>query len=105
MDESKILIRLEESLAQVWDFGTPGVVPTQLPEESSDKPHLSFIDVREWLAASVVRVEDSLTGVQMFQLYAKYASSTAAQWDGQYLIAGYESGEVLILDFENMLPK
>ena len=24
------------------------------------------------------------------------------QWDGQYLVAGYESGEVLILDFNHM---
>ena len=28
-----------------------------------------------------------------------------AQWDGRYLIAGYESGEVLILDFIHIIPQ
>ena len=27
------------------------------------------------------------------------------QWDEQYLVAGYDSGEVLILDFSCMVPQ
>ena len=103
MDGSKVLIRSGESSTQGWDFGIPGSTPIQFSETSSDRPHLDFIDVRRWSKTSPVRVEDRVTGKEVFQLSGRYAEPSATQWDGQYLIAGYESGEVLILDFGDVL--
>jgi len=49
------------------------------------------------------RIVDTVTGKVVFQLDGKFAKPTHAQWDGQYLVAGYLFGEVLILDF-NCVP-
>jgi len=105
MDGSKVLVRFGVSSVQGWDFGTLGSTPIQFSETSSGRPHLNFIDVRKWSKSSLVRIEDGVTGKEVFQLYGKYAQPSATQWDGQYLIAGYPSGEVLILDFNGLLPK
>ena len=39
---------------------------------------------------------------EVFQLSGRYAKFCTVQWDGRYLIAGYGSGEVLILDFYHL---
>jgi hypothetical protein len=33
----------------------------------------------------------------LFQLFGQHKGASLAQWDDQYLVAGYVSGEVLIL--------
>jgi len=48
-------------------------------------------------------IKDTVTGKEVFQLVGRYAKPTDMQWDGQYLVAGYMSGEVLILDFNCVL--
>jgi len=103
MDGSKVLVRFGESSVQGWDFGAPGSTPIQFSETSSGKPHFNIIDVREWSNGSPVRIEDSVTGKEVFQLYGRYADPSAIQWDGLYLIAGYETGEVLIFYFGDAL--
>ena len=103
IDGSKVLVRFGESSVQGWDFGTLGSTPIQFSETPSGRPHLNFIDVRVWSKNSPVRIEDGITGQEVFQLHDKYANPSATQWDGQYLIAGYGSGEVLVLDFSNAL--
>ena len=105
MDDSRALVRFGESSVQGWDFGTPGSAPIQFSETSSARPHLNFINVREWLENSPVRIEDGITGKEVFQLCGRYAKPSATQWDGWYLIAGYQTGEVLILDFNHVLSK
>ena len=105
MGGSKVLVRLGKASVQGWDFGTPGSAPTQFPEEFPGRSQLNFIDVRKWSESSPVRIEDTVTGEEVFQLYGKYAQPSVTQWDGQYLIAGYPSGEVLILDFNGLLSK
>ena len=97
------LLRSSESSTQVWDLGDPGSTPIQLSEISLDRPHLNLIDIRRWSRGSLVRIEDSVTKKDVFQLCGKYTNPSAIQWDGWYLIAGYRSGEVLILDFSQML--
>ena len=67
------------------------------------RPHLDFTGgVREY-KTQLPAIESTVTGKKVFQLPAKLASPSDSQWDGQYLVAGYENGEVLILDFSNML--
>jgi len=101
LDGSKLLVHFDQSSVQGWDFGTPGSTPTQFSEIPSDRSHLNLIDTRA-LPISI-RIEDSVTGKVVFQLYGKYAYPPAIQWDGQHLIAGYPTGEVLILDFSDFL--
>jgi len=98
MDGSKVLVHFGLSLVQGWDFGAPGSTPIQFSEISSGRLHLNFID-----KGDSVRIEDSFTGKEVFQLYGRYAKPSVVQWDGRYLIAGYYSGEVLIFDFVDAL--
>jgi len=97
IDGSKVLVRCGGSLALGWDFGIPGSTPTEISTASSDRPHIDYI------TTSLVVIGDRLTGKVVFRLCGPFATPSAIQWDGHYLIAGYESGEVLILDLSHML--
>jgi len=103
MDGSKVLVCSGGFVTQGWDFGMLSSTPIQFSEATSDRPRLDCIYNVNWQNTSPVRVEDRVTGKEVFQLYGRYAKPSAIQWDGQYLIAGYESGEVLILDFGHVL--
>jgi len=96
--KSKALVYPQLSPTQLQDPGVPSLTPTQSSEMSSGRPHLRLINFGEQ-----PMIEDSITGKEVFQLHGKYAKPSAIQWDGQYLVTGYESGEVLILDFSQML--
>ena len=89
---------------QGWDFGIPDSTPIPLPNISPDKPHLAFFGTM-YQGISPSRVEDIVTRKEVFQLFGRYAKPYVAQLDGQYLIAGYKSGEVLILDLKHMISQ
>ena len=88
-----------------WDFGIPGSSPTQLSNMFPERPHLNFIHGTTWWDSGPSMVKDTNTGKCVFQLAGRYAEPSDVQWDGQYLVAGYSSGEVLILDFNYMVPQ
>ena len=100
MDGSKVLVSFQLAETQGWDFGNPGSTPIQFSGTSS---HLSLVGGQWWTTGGSLGVQDSVTGKEVFKLCGKYAHPSAEQWDGQYLIAGYYSGEVLILDFGHIL--
>jgi len=102
IDGSKVLVRCGGSSTLAWNFGTSGSTPIQISPSSSDRPCLDFIGHTSYSNTCLVGIEDRVTGKVVFQLPGKTPS--AVQWDGHYLIAGYGSGEVLILDLSNMLP-
>ena len=80
-----------------WDFGTPGSHPVQLSNSSlllSNNAKLWDIDKSRICKAVTRRV--------VFQLAGRFANPVKSQWDGHYLVAGYQSGEVLILDFNHV---
>jgi len=81
-----------------WDFGILGSSPVQLSETSRNKPHLDFIGGIREQKILIPGVQDTVTGKVVFQLPERLAMCSDAQWDGQYLVAGYDSGEVLILE-------
>ena len=83
------------------DFGNP-----DLPSHSSNTPptELPFVfDGIKWWKASSPRIQDVSPEKEVFQLVGKYANPIVKQWDGRYLIAGYKSGDALILDFNQIL--
>ena len=96
IDSLRVYIHTMGSSAQEgWDFGTSPILPF---DPTIGRPHLDFIGgtIRQTYGPSWIK--DS--GKKVFQLSGRYAKPNDVQWDGQYLVAGYESGEVLILDFD-----
>jgi len=85
--------------SQGWDFGTMGSPPAQLP----NVPLLPPNSVKQWDVLRF-RITDTVTGNVVFHLAGRFGNPVHSQWDGQYLVAGYKSGEVLILDFNNTFP-
>ena len=98
LDHSKIWITLQNSSIQGWNFGILGSSPTPLPYIPSEESHLQFINDH-------IRIKDNITGKVVFQLPVKYGKPLVAQWDGQCVVAGDRTGEVLILDFSHLYPQ
>ena len=48
------------------------------------------------------RIKNPATGEVVFQLSGRFANPVSVQCDGSHLVAGYQSGEVLILDLTNV---
>jgi WD40 repeat protein len=102
---SRIWVDLQNSPTQGWDFGISGSSPIPLSNTSPERPQLHLIpSINEWNNGPS-RIEDTVTGKEVFRLPGRYARPNDVWWDGQYLVAGYWSGEVLILDFSQMLSQ
>ena len=97
MDGSGSWIYFSEPNPLGWDFGIPDSPPVQL----SPSLHPNHTNVWEIYGAMI---KDTVTGRVIFQLAGRFTNPTCCQWDGQYLVAGYYSGEVLILDLKYVLP-
>jgi len=102
IDGSKVLVRCGGSLTLGWDFGILGSAPIELSSISLDRPHLDFVSITSQSNVGQVGIVDIAVGNVVFQLSGRMPY--AAQWDGRYLIVGYETGEISILDFSHMLP-
>ena len=96
VDGSKIWVCFKDSSIQGWDFGISGSSPIPLSNTFPDRPHLNLIGGTR-LNTGPTMIKDVVTGKEVFQLVGKYAKPQCVQWNGQYLVAGYGSGEVLIL--------
>ena len=80
-----------------WDFGIPDSPPVKLPNTSS--LHLS--DTKLW-DSGLSSIKDTITGKVILQLGGRFAELFDVQLGGQYLLARYWSGEILILDFNDV---
>jgi len=80
-----------------WDFGIIGSSPIELSETSRNGPHLDFIGGIRANRSLLPGIQDTVTEKIVLQLPSRLARCADAQWDGQYLVVGYDSGEVLIL--------
>ena len=96
IDGSRVWVHFEDLQTQGWDFGIPGSTPVPLSKTSLDKTHLDSINNTRWDTSP--GIEDMVNGNLVFRLSGRYGFPTMVQWDNQYLVAGYETGEVLILD-------
>jgi WD40 repeat protein len=101
MDGSKIWVNCRGKPTQGWDFRVSGTSPVLLSNTPSERSHLHLI--HNFRAPP--RIEDTVTGKVVFWFSGRYVEPSDVRWDGQYLIAGYESGEVLILDLRHMCPE
>ena len=97
---SRIWIQFENSQIKGWDFDVPGSSPVPVSNIMSERPHLDLIGAT-W-HDSLYFIKNTVTGKEVFRLSGKYSHPYCASWDGQYLVAGYQDGELLILDFENL---
>ena len=109
VDGSRVWVQTKDSPVQGWDFETldltpQGSTPILLSEMPPDPsiPHLDFIDGNREQDSGLSRIKDRVTGKEVYWLPERYGEFSVAQWDGQYLVAGYRSGEVMILDFNYM---
>ena len=105
MDNSRIWIQFKDSSAQGWDFGNFGSPPILLSNISTERPLLDFIGGASWQTKDLSWIKNTATGKKILQLSGRYVKPSEVQWDGKYLVAGYESGEVLILDFHHLYPQ
>jgi len=103
IDGLKVLVHCEESSTLSLDFGIPGPTPTEIVPTSSNRPHLYFIGGTCVTTTELVGIEDRVTGKVVFPFESAYGKPSAIQWDGNYLIAGFRSGEDFVLDFSHML--
>ena len=105
VDGSRVWVQTRGSPIQGWDFGTPTSTSIPISDMPPDKPHLSFISGTKGQNTDLSRIMDTVTGEVVYRLPKRYGEWTVAQWDGQYLVTGYKSGEVMILDFGHMVPQ
>ena len=94
VDGSKVWAYLPQSKYQGWDFGTSGSTPTKLPDMPTLSNGTILWDPRQG------RIKNAVTGAVIFQLSRRFANPADVQCDGSYLVAGYESGEILILNLK-----
>ena len=101
---SRVWFLVKDLQTQGWEFGLSGSNPVSLSNVPLDRPHLCFIGrMNQYTSQSGIM--DIVSRKEVFQLYGGYGMPLVAQWDGRYLIAGYGSGEVLILDLNCMIPQ
>jgi len=86
-----------------WDFGASSSSSIMHYRKPPNRPHLDFVGGIRKERSYLPGIEDTITRKEVFQLPSRYKRPNDAQWDGQYLVAGYETGEVIILDCNCML--
>jgi WD40 repeat protein len=94
VDGSKVWAHWPQSEYQGWDFGIPGSPPVQL----SNMPSLP--NGRMLWNPRQTKIKNAATGEVVFQLPEVSTNIVDVQCDGSYLVAGYESGEILIVDLK-----
>jgi len=97
VDGSKVWLHYPQPGYQGWDFGALGSSPVHL----SNMPILYLNGTMVW-DISQSTIKDTTTGKVVFQLSGRFANPVDVQCDGCYLVAGYNSGEILILDFNHV---
>ena len=105
VDGARVWVHFASPPPQGWDFGIAGSPPVPLSNSSPNKPYLDINDGTETWNVGVAKLKDAVSGRESFQLLGRYANPCAAQCDHRYLVAGYESGEVFILDFIHTLSQ
>ena len=102
VDGSMVWIHYPGVEDQMWDFGSPGPSPIQLPNIPLARPHPNNIVFWD---TGISGIREKATGKVIFQLSKRSGKPSDVQWNGQYLVACFISGEVLVLDFSFVFPQ
>ena len=97
---SRVWVHYHNAETQVWDFGTPGSPPVQLPSMTLEILHPEGVLLWD---ASLSCIKEKGTRKVVFWLSKRYGKPVDVQWSNQYLVASFMSGEVLALDFSCVL--
>jgi hypothetical protein len=100
VDDSKVWVHSPGLAPLGWNFEIPVSSPVQL----FDMPSPYFDGTKLW-DICLLGPSGTVARKVIFQLGRRFAQHADAQWDGRYLVAGYESGEILILDFKHVLSQ
>ena len=101
INDSRVWVHYPAAESQVWDFGTPGASPVQLPNMTLEILHPNGNMVWD---TSLSCIKEKATGKVVFQLSKGYGKPIDVQWHGKYLATSFISGVVLVLDFGDVLP-
>ena len=93
VDESKVWVCWPQSKYKGWDFSIQSLTPMELSSLSTP--------FRLW-DPKQARIMNPATGEVVFQLSKRFTDPVRVQCDDSCLAAGYQSGEVLILDLTNV---
>ena len=96
MEGSKVWVHWPGSEYKGWDFSTLGSTPMELPNTSAPCGSSKLWDPEQ------ARIRNPATGEVVFQLSGRFSSPVKVQCDDSYLVAGYQTGEILILDLTNV---
>ena len=99
---SRVWVRYSAAETHVWDFGTLYLTPTQLPNTTLEVHHPNGVVLWD---SSLCCVKEKASGNVVFWPPKGYGETVDVQWNDQYLIASFKSGEVLVLDFSHMFPQ
>ena len=99
---SRVWVHYPAAGSQVWDFGTPGSSPVQLPNMALEILHPNGNMLWD---TGLSCIKEKATGKVVFQLSKGYGKPIDVQWHGKYLAASFISGVVLVLDFNCVLPQ
>ena len=97
----KVWVHYPAAEGQVWDFGTPDSPPVQLPNMPL---HIFHPTGPVLWDTGPSCVKEKATGRVVFWLSERSGKPANVQWNGQYLVACFISGEVLVLDFSHVFP-
>lgn len=100
IDGSRVWCKLSEApepVFQGWDFGISDSIHLVNVPPSKLHPNGTVI----W-DINLSRIQNVISGKTVFQLAKGSKKPQDVQWNGQYLVACFESKELLILDFSNV---
>ena len=102
MDDSRVWIKFDDgdsipNPSKGWDLGPSGFSPTGRRTTNPPKTlHLS--NTRQW-DTGLCRITDTATGKVVFQLPPQFGTPVDIKWNGQYLVASFQSRMELVLEF------
>ena len=92
-------VGISHSRSKGWDFGGPG---SPSFGEFPDGPRLDLVD--RFRGDTLVEphwIKDTVTKRLVLRIPEKYTKSGAkVEWDGRHLLVWYESGELVVMDFD-----
>ena len=94
MDGSRVWIN--NSGQRGWDFDISDT-SIEFCVAPPNRLHLDFVGGIRMFKGSLPTIEDTVTGKEFLRLPKSLNNPIDAQWDGQYLVSGYDTGDILIL--------